>query len=675
MNPFSLLSKINFSFGVLLLLSASFIFSASAQEISQTEIKEPVKISLTAAENSWIKTHPVIHLGVDPQFAPFEFIDKNGQYKGMAADYIKLLNERLGIQMQIVPGLGWAEVVEKAKSREVDVLPCVGLTEERKKYLLYTNSYIAFPRVIITRTDAPFVGGIEDILDKKVSIQKNSSHHGYVKSNTTIKPVLYQTSEEALIAVSQGKADANIGNMAATAYLIQKNNLSNLKIAAPVSGKMNSLYFAVRDDWPELVSIINKGLASLTIEEENTIRKKWTTVRFEHGIDLIFIAKVAAQAGVVLLLIFGIILIWNRRLKKEVIERIKAEANERIAKEKAEQTALELAKTLDELESAQDQLIQSEKMAALGQLIAGIAHEINTPLGAIQSTLESATAALTDTIELLPKIIEILSHDEKTLFFEMTTAVESRFEKPSSIERRKLIKEISKKLKVLGGNSDKFSTDTLILCGHAGTPEKFLPLINHPQRDMIFKTARQLYYLGNGIETIAVSTQKTAKVVFALKNFAGTGQSKEKQPADLQASIENVLILYDNQIKQNAVLKTHFAKLDPIPCYIDELNQVWTNLIHNALQAMNDQGILEIKLEKKDNAARITIRDNGQGIPEEIQKKIFDPFFTTKKTGEGSGLGLDTVQKIVEKHNGIVDFESRINEGTAFFVSIPLSEI
>jgi len=181
--------------------------------------------------------------------------------------------------------------------------------------------------------------------------------------------------------------------------------------------------------------------------------------------------------------------------------------------------------------------------------------------------------------------------------------------------------------------------------------------------------------LGNGIETIAVSTQKTAKVVFALKNFAGTGQSKEKQPADLQASIENVLILYDNQIKQNAVLKTHFAKLDPIPCYIDELNQVWTNLIHNALQAMNDQGILEIRLEKKDNAARITIRDNGQGIPEEIQKKIFDPFFTTKKTGEGSGLGLDTVQKIVEKHNGIVDFESRINEGTAFFVSIPLSEI
>lgn len=625
-------------------------------------------ISFTQDEISWIRSHPVIRLGIDHQFAPFEFIDKNGQYNGMAADYIKLLNERLGIQMEIVLDLSWNEVIEKAKKKEIDVLPCVGMTEERKKYFLYSESYIAFPRVIITRIDAPFVGGIEDIYDKKVAIQQNSSHHGYLSANTPIKPILYQTAEKALIAVSKGSVDANIGNMAAVAYLIQKNNLSNLKIAAPVSTEINSLYFVVRKDWSPLVSIINKGLASISVEEESAIRKKWTTVRFEHGIDVGFIIKVAVQVGMGVLLIIATILIWNRKLKKEVIERKKAERNEREAKEKAEQTAKELAETLQELESTQDQLVQSEKLAALGQLISGIAHEINTPLGAIQSSLDSVAGVLEGIFQSLPKIAAELSTEDLELFFKMTNNSRHQVEKPSAAERRKLIKNVTAKLR----ECDKFSADTLILCGHAEQPELFLPLINHPQREIIFKTARQLYYLKNGIGTISISTQKTAKVVTALKTFANTEESGEKQYVDLQTNIENIITLYENQMRQGITLKTHFDKLNPVPCFIDKLNQVWTNLIHNALQAMDNQGILDISLTEEDGSAQFIIKDSGKGIPEDIQHKIFEPFFTTKKTGEGSGLGLDTVRKIIEQHNGMIRFESQTDQGTAFFVSIPL---
>jgi signal transduction histidine kinase len=642
------------------------VYSVFGQAVQTNPPNNTIAISLTAGETSWIKSHPVIRLGIDPKFAPFEFIDKKGNYRGMAADYIQLLNKRLGIQMQIVPNLDWNEVVEKAKVKAVDVLPCVGLTEERKEYLLYTESYIAFPRVIITRDDAPFVGGIEDLYDKKVAVQKNSSHHGYLNTSTSIKPILFQTSEEALIAVSQGKADANIGNMAAAAYQIQKNNLSNLKIATSVSNQINSLYFAVRNDWPEFVSIINKGLTSLTDEEENSIRRKWTTVRFEHGIDVAFIAKIAIQVGVVVLLIFGTILIWNRRLKK-------AENNERAAKEKAEQTSIKLANALQELKSTQDHLVQSEKLAALGQLIAGIAHEINTPLGAIQSTLDSLSVVLDDAFQQLPQLTNTLSSEELELFFKLAMSSLSQLKKHSSPERRKLIKVITSKLKAVDGACDKFSADTLILFGHADHPEQFLTLINHSQRDTIFKVARQLYYLRNGIDTITMATQKTVKTVFALKNFAHFDQSDEKQEADLQASIQNIITLYENQIRQNITLHTHFEKLDPVLCYIDELNQVWTNLIHNALQAMDNEGALTINLEKKDNCARVTIKDSGKGIPEEIQPRIFDPFFTTKKTGEGSGLGLDIVRKIVEKHNGTIHFESQIDQGTAFFISIPLT--
>jgi signal transduction histidine kinase len=143
-------------------------------------------------------------------------------------------------------------------------------------------------------------------------------------------------------------------------------------------------------------------------------------------------------------------------------------------------------------------------------------------------------------------------------------------------------------------------------------------------------------------------------------------------PANLSEGIDTVLTLYQNQLKKGIEVKRNYTELPPVLCYPDELNQVWTNLIHNALQAMDYRGTLTIEVMQQEQHTCISITDTGAGIPAEIKSKIFEPFFTTKPPGEGSGLGLDIVKKIIEKHQGKIEVES-IPGQTKFTVSLPIA--
>ena len=275
-----------------------------------------VDIQLTEEEKRWIEAHPEIRLGVDPEFAPFEYIEDE-RYLGMASDYVKLLNQRLRLNLTIVQGLTWDGAVEKAKSKEVDALPAVGITQERKEFLIYSKPYLNFQRVIITRADKPFIVGLSDLANERVAVQKNSSHHGYLLENSAITPFEFDTLQDTLLAVSGGKADALVGNVASATYWIRQLNLTNLKVAAPVSNEVQSLHFAIRDDWPELVGIINKGLDTIGVEKQREISEKWLNVEYQPQVDYQLIWKLIAGFTLVLLLI----LLWNFTLNRRVKER------------------------------------------------------------------------------------------------------------------------------------------------------------------------------------------------------------------------------------------------------------------------------------------------------------------------------------------------------------------
>ena len=336
----------------------------------------------------------------------------------------------------------------------------------------------------------------------------------------------------------------------------------------------------------------------------------------------------------------------------------------------------ELASALEQLQATQQHLIESEKMAALGQLVAGVAHEINTPIGAIRSSAGSISSFLSPTLEQLPALFQTLTEEQGQEFLALLGRSLHQELTLSTKEERKLKKALRIQLRELEfSEADAENVaDTLVIMGIYHDIDVFLPLLTRPDGFDILEIAYKLSQIKRGMTTIQSATERASKVVFALKTYAHYEQSGQMTQANLTEGIETVLTLYQNYFKQGVNVIRNYAELPPILCYPDELNQVWTNLLHNALQAMDNRGTLTIDVTTIDDQAKISFIDNGKGIPEEIQSKIFAPFFTTKAPGEGSGLGLDIVNKIIKKHQGKIEVES-IPGQTIFKVFLPIARL
>ena len=330
---------------IAMLLPSTYAFSQEA-------------VTWTEEELEFIKAHPVIKVGVDPKFVPFEFIDTDNEYKGIAADYIAEISKLTGIQFEIQKGLDWPEAYSKALSGDIDVLPAISKTSEREQYFLFSQPYYYFKRVIVTRDSDSEISGLEDLEGLTVAVQKNSSHHSYLLSKPNINLSLYDSVEGALTAVANFTERAFVGNLATTNYLIKTNALTNLKFIAFEAEKEQALHFAVRRDWPQLVAIINKAMITITTEEKLAITDKWIDVESTNDLGPLLrtIAMIAGLAAAIL----GVSVFWITRLKKEIAER------QRI------QIDLENAKVVAE-----------EANQFKSSFMARMSHEIRTPLNAI----------------------------------------------------------------------------------------------------------------------------------------------------------------------------------------------------------------------------------------------------------------------------------------------------
>jgi len=341
--------------------------------------------------------------------------------------------------------------------------------------------------------------------------------------------------------------------------------------------------------------------------------------------------------------------------------------NEELVNQKENLEAL-----LDNLTQTQEQLVQSEKMAALGQLIAGVAHEINTPLGAIKASVGNLSDSLESALTDLPQLFQNQSEQNLKLFlliFELSRADKVDL---TSREKRERKRNIRRSLSEQNINNADVIADLLVYLEVYEGYEPHIELLKQPETLTVLRNARDFISLLKNTKTISIAAEKAAKVVFALKKYAHRDALGERIPTDIIDGIETVLTLYDNQLKQGMNIVKNYKELPTVMCYADEINQVWTNIIQNALHAMGQVGELTITTQSDEEKIMVSIKDTGDGIDPTILDKIFDPFYTTKKQGEGSGLGLDIVKKIIDKHNGTIEVQSEMGEGTNFIVTLPI---
>ncbi len=321
-------------------LAALLAFSVSAAE------NPSATVALTDAERQWLKVHPVITLAPDPDFKPIEYFDKNGNYKGAAADIIRILEKKLGITITIARLKNWDEAMVKFKRHEVDLLGAMVRTPSREKFALFTDTLVAVPGGIFARSGSSTNLTIKDLKGKKVAVVSNYTAHDVLKEKyPDISLVIVPDVSTGLAKASLGMVDAYVENMANATYYSQEAGITNLQVV----GKTEFDYqwgIGIRKDWPELQVILNKGLAAITETERNKAVQRWIFIEGQRWrpSKTFVVGSVASSLGFLL----SIAMYVNYSLRKVVRNRTASLQQQLEERQKAENALKSLTGQLEE---------------------------------------------------------------------------------------------------------------------------------------------------------------------------------------------------------------------------------------------------------------------------------------------------------------------------------------
>ncbi len=334
-----------------------------------------------------------------------------------------------------------------------------------------------------------------------------------------------------------------------------------------------------------------------------------------------------------------------------------------------------LKRTNRELKETQSKLIHTEKMAVLGQLIAGVMHEVNNPMGVIKGGTQNLEHVIREVIGNINRFREAsFTNDHHHLFNSLIQVFQNKkFRYMTSREERQYRKELETYLLEAGMKDVRFLAREMVSVDLL--KEDIEQIVN---TDSPINVAKDIigFAVGFGkmfsnVSNMGIAIGKMQKILFALGNYTYSNDSKNPIQFDLIENLETVLTLYHNRLKRGIHIERNYCTESvEILGFPDEINQVWTNLVQNAIHAMKGEGTLKLEVCEEEPGMVVRVTDSGSGITEEGLKKIFEPFYTTKIKGEGTGLGLSICKKIVEKHGGIMRVTSEPGE-TTFCVTFP----
>lgn len=325
-----------------------------------------------------------------------------------------------------------------------------------------------------------------------------------------------------------------------------------------------------------------------------------------------FYRKPIFYIGIVVLVLLIIFLYVNIRTKALIKTRQKLELKVKERTKELWKANEKLNITLEDLKTTQAQLVDSEKMASLGQLTAGIAHEINNPINFVSGNIKPLKNDISELYELLKKYDELVNQNQLNMLFSDVANIKEK------INYKFLLEEINKLL--------------------------------------------------DGIDEGAY---RTAEIVRGLRNFSRLDETELKL-ADIHKGIEATLLILQSKLKGRIEVVKDLNAESVILCHPGQINQVFMNIISNAYQSIQDKGTIFIKSKSNEKEISISIKDTGIGMTEEVKKRVFEPFFTTKEVGKGTGLGLSISFGIIKKHHGKIEVYSKVNEGTEFIIKLPI---
>jgi len=360
--------------------------------------------------------------------------------------------------------------------------------------------------------------------------------------------------------------------------------------------------------------------------------------------------------------------ITERKLNEQELAKLIAQLQHTEADLKGKTQALQAS--LEELERTQNDLLNKERLSTLGVLIAGIAHEINTPLGAIKASGENLKALFNNgLIELIPKITPTDLDTAMSLFHAAS------FANLSTIEERKLVQELTAQITLLEIEpraAQKYAR-TFVQMGVYQLNDQARTILMNTGTDLILQLALNLVLIFKSIQTTTLSADQGSKVVKALNTFAHGNLASTATEFNLYENIETVVTIFWNKIKQGSTVELNIPKEITLFGLAEEMTQVWTNIVNNALHASGNRCHIQFDYRETAEHQIIEVSNNGPQIPPSIIERIFDPFFTTKSRGEGTGLGLNIVHGIIEKHQGSIRCESTVRL-TKFIITLPRNE-
>ncbi|MDC0661338.1 transporter substrate-binding domain-containing protein [Marinobacter sp. SS21] len=330
---------------------------------------EHLEVQLSESEQGWLKRNPNLRVAFRSLWPPFEFVE-DGRIRGLVPDLVSELEAQLGVKFarSNLDDLALAE--DQLRSGDLDILPALSLTPQREGEFLFSRPYLSLPIALVIREDGRFIGDLRELRGERVGVVRKQAGHDYLLINhpeLNLYPV--ETVEDGLLALSNGDLDVMVTHIPAVSYTVARLGLSNLRITS-ITPYQYELRFAVRRDRPELLRILNKALGSLDAADREEIYNRWIHLDIEQETDYTVVRRVILIALAVVL----IFLYWNRKLSREVDERIRSEQALRRSEDELRAAKLEAERLAREADSAN---------RAKSEFLANMSHEIRTPMNAV----------------------------------------------------------------------------------------------------------------------------------------------------------------------------------------------------------------------------------------------------------------------------------------------------